>query len=93
MKGLKKELFKNLQQQLVNLEKQVELLEKIDKAIDQQLTIPVVVPSVLCVKMPYDNSLTLGEKYATIKEHDLYFIVKNDLGKEVNYCRKIFKKL
>lgn len=37
MKGLKKELFKNLQQQYVNLEKQVELLEKIDKATDQQL--------------------------------------------------------
>jgi len=48
MKGLKKELFKNLQQQFVNLEKQVELLEKIDKALDKQLAIQSVGSTFVC---------------------------------------------
>lgn len=59
----------------------------------KQFYLQGVVASVLCVKKPYNNSLTLGEKYEVIKEHEAYFTIKNDLGKEENYCIELLKKL
>tara|TARA_R110000822_G_scaffold260232_1_gene385215 strand:- start:251 stop:475 length:225 start_codon:yes stop_codon:yes gene_type:complete len=73
--------------------KKKKLKKLIRKEVEKQLGIYIVVASVLCVEKPYDNSLRIGEKYKIIKEHEVYFIIKNDLGKEECYCRKLFKKL
>ena len=47
----------------------------------------------ICVELPYNNTLTIGKSYKIITKGNGYFTVDNDSGETENYSNDIFKEI